>query len=240
MMWDVLINHLEDHATQRVIEEPWRDLDWTREPEVRAGARPLIADEAKTAQFIASKGVVLNTEAQALFLDCVLDQFIAAIILLERRAQGRYDPDERPSQFPKFDGKKITRSASKLSPWQLFGAWVAARPPAASSINRWRRVFIDLERHLVSRNADDISEDDAREWARQLVTSDRKAGTVNDVWLSAARRVFGWAEKERLISSNPFEGPNPCDEADTRSRYHQNRQGKDGSDPRPCYRARFP
>jgi integrase len=65
-------------------------------------------------------------------------------------------------------------------------------------------VFLDLERHFESKNADDISEDDAREWARQLVTNVRKAGTVNDVWLSAARRVFGWAEKERLIDSNPF------------------------------------
>jgi hypothetical protein len=44
-MWDVLIARLEDHAPDWVIEEGWRDLEWTREPDVRAGARPLIADE---------------------------------------------------------------------------------------------------------------------------------------------------------------------------------------------------
>ena len=65
-MWDALIFHLEEHAPDWVIEEGWRDLEWTREPEVRAGVRPLIADECKTAQFLASKGVVLNTEAQTL------------------------------------------------------------------------------------------------------------------------------------------------------------------------------
>jgi hypothetical protein len=82
VIWDVLIHRLEDHAPDWVIEEGWRDLEWTKEPEVRAGVRPLISDEAKTAQFLASKGVVLNTEAQALFLDCVLDEFMAAILLL--------------------------------------------------------------------------------------------------------------------------------------------------------------
>jgi integrase len=206
VMWDVLIARLEDHASDWVTEEGWRDLEWTREPEVRAGVRPLIADEAKTAQFLTSKGVVLSKEAQVLFLDCVLDEFMAAILLLERRANRDYSVDTRLAEFPKFDGRKIAQSTSKLSPWQLFDAWVRARQPAPSSVDRWRGVFLDLERHFESKNADDIGEDDAREWARQLVTNTRNAGTVNDVWLSAARRVFGWAEKERLIGSNPFKG----------------------------------
>ena len=204
MMWGVLIDRLEDHAPDWVIEKGWRDLAWTREPEVRAGIRPLIADEAKTAQFLASKGVVLNPEAQASFLDCVLDEFIAAILLLERRANKDYSPDTRPSEFPKFDGRKIARSTSKTSPWQLFEAWQKARQPAPSGVNRWRVVFLDLERRFGSAN--DVTEDDAREWSRQLVTNDRSARTVNDVWINAARTVFAWAKRERLISSNPFTG----------------------------------
>jgi integrase len=203
VMWDVLIDRLEDHAPQWVIEEGWRDLEWTREPEVRAGIRPLIADECKTAQFLASKGVVLNTEAQALFLDCVLDEFLAAILLLERRAKGDYSVDTRLAEFPKFDGKKIARPTGKTSPWQLFEAWVKAREPAASGVNRWRCVFLDLEQRF--ENAADITGDEAREWSRQLVTTKRKARTVNDVWLTAARTVFAWAREERLITSNPFE-----------------------------------
>jgi integrase len=203
-MWDALIFHLEDHAPDWVIEDGWRDLEWTREPEVRAGVRPLIADEAKTAQFLASKGVILNTEAQAAFLDCVLDEFIAAILLLERRANKDYSHDTRPSEFPKFDGRKVARPTGKTSPWQLFEAWVKARQPAASGVNRWRCVFLDLERRFDS--ATENTEDDARDWSRQLVTITRKARTVNDVWLTAARTVFGWAANERLLGSNPFDG----------------------------------
>ncbi len=79
-----------------------------------------------------------------------------------------------------------------------------ARQPAPSGVNRWRVVFLDLEQRFGS--AGDITEEEAREWSRQLVTSKRGARTVNDVWLSAARTVFGWAERERLIGSNPFKG----------------------------------
>jgi hypothetical protein len=148
--------------------------------------------------------VVLNTEAQALFLDCVLDEFMAAILLLERRANRDYSVDTRLAEFPKFDGKKIARSGSEVSPWQLFEAWVKARKPAASGVNRWRCVFLDLERRFESAN--DITEDDAREWSRQLGTAKRNARTINDVWINAARTVFAWAERERLVGSNPFKG----------------------------------
>jgi hypothetical protein len=203
-MWDALIFHLEDYAPDWVIEDGYRDLEWTREPEVRAGVRPLIADECKTAQFLASKGIVLNTDAQAAFLDCVLDELIGAILLLERRANKDYRPDTRPARFPKFDGRKIARPMGQTSPWQLFEAWVKAKIPAASGVNRWRCVFLDLEQRF--ENADDISEDEARDWSRRLVTAKRKARTVNDVWLTAARTVFAWAREERLITSNPFKG----------------------------------
>jgi integrase len=200
-LWDVLLSQLEEHAPEQVLENAWKDLEWTRQREVRVGIRPVIADEAKTAQFLASKGVVLTNDAQASFLDCVLDEFIAAIIRLERVASGNYEADERPSQFPRFEGGTL-RTKQGTTPWTLFDAWVTARKPASSGVDRWRVVFLDLEKCFGS--ADDISEDAAREWARKLVTPKRCARTVNDVWVTAARTVFAWAVRERLINSNPF------------------------------------
>src|SRR5262249_17300094 len=147
-----------------VRKEPWRNLEWTRDPEVREGIRPLIADEAKTAQFLANKGVVLTTEAQALFLDCVLDEFIVAVLLLERRALGDYSEDDRPAQFPKYNGRAVAHVATGVTPWSLFEAWVKAVQPAPSTVNRWRVVFRDLERRF--NFAADLTEDEAREWAR--------------------------------------------------------------------------
>jgi hypothetical protein len=124
-LWDVLMSLLEEHAPE--LERPWKDLEWTREPEVRAGIRPVIADEAKTAQFLASRGVVLTSEAQALFLDCVLDEFIAAILLLEKRSRGDYSEDERPSQFPKFTARKTVRVTTGMTPWGRQRRWSLRR-----------------------------------------------------------------------------------------------------------------
>jgi integrase len=185
-----------------VIEHGWRNLDWTREPEVLKGIRSQIADEAKTAQFLASKGIVLNGEAHALFLDRVLPEFMAAILRLERLAGGNYEPDDRPSQFPKYDGRTV-RPGNALTPWALFDAWAKASEPAASTVNRWRSVFLDLDKRFA--NAGDITEDEAREWAKKLVTPQRGPRTVNDIWITAARTVFSWAIEERMISTNPFE-----------------------------------
>jgi integrase len=129
---------------------------------------------------------------------------MAAILLLERRANKDYSPDTRPSEFPKFDGRKVVRSSGEISPWQLFVAWVEARQPAASGVTRWRAVFLDLEKRFG--HADAIGEDDARDWSRELVGPKRGARTVNDVWLTAARTVFRWGVQEKLIRSNPFVG----------------------------------
>ena len=201
-LWVALIERLEDHAPEYVTEHGWRDLDWTREPQVLEGIRPQIADEAKTAQFLASKGVVLNSEAQALFLDCVLPEFIAAILRLERVAGGNYEADERPSQFPKYDGRTV-RPGNAVTPWALFGAWATAIQPAASTVDRWRSIFLDLDKRYSS--PDDITEDHAWEWARKLVTPKRAPVTVNDVWITAARTIFDWAVDERMLTKNPFE-----------------------------------
>jgi hypothetical protein len=57
-LWVALVDHREDHAPDEVFEHGWRDLDrWTRLPQVLDGIRAQIADEAKTAQFLASKGM---------------------------------------------------------------------------------------------------------------------------------------------------------------------------------------
>jgi hypothetical protein len=101
---EALGDHLMHHAPDHVVEQGWRELDWMREPEVLEGIRPQVADEAKTAQFLAAKALVLSNDVQAMFLDRVLPEFMNAILLLERRAGGDYGADERPALFPKFEG----------------------------------------------------------------------------------------------------------------------------------------
>jgi hypothetical protein len=90
------------------------------------------------------------------------------------------------------------------TPWTLFEQWVSAKQPNASTVNRWRSVFIELEKRFEGRSLSSVTHDDAQTWAEGLVTKKRTARTVNDVWCSAARTVFTWAVKTRKIASNPF------------------------------------
>jgi integrase len=182
--------------------------EWRHEPQVREGMRPLIADEAKTAQFLATQGLALSSEAQSLFLDCVLDEFEKAVLVLERRARNKYDTDDHTASFPKFelDRPSVRAGVDFLG---LFEAYVKERKPAPSTVIRWRGVFENLNVHFKDRDPSSITGDEAFAWAEQLVTEDRSPDTVIDVWCSAARRVFNWAVSRRKVGSNPFKFDTP-------------------------------
>ena len=184
------------------------DLDhWIREPEVREGIRPVMAKEAKAEQFLVSRGLSLTQDAYNLFLDRVLELYIRGVSLLERRANRDYSTDEVLQELPaaSFDRPKPKpKNESDATPWLLFEQWIAAAKPANSTINRWRAVFVDLEKFFKGAPASTIGPDDALAWAEQLVDDKRTAITVNGVWTNAARRVFAWAVERRKLISNPF------------------------------------
>jgi integrase len=183
---------------------------WERDPEVRAHVRSFIAEHGGAAQFLASRGIALTSAAQTLFLDCVADNILMAFRLLERRAQGDYSPDELPATFPPFTLPRQNTNAAQPStngspsPWKLFEAWAAARQPAASTVDRWRAVFLDLESTFAGPKAQPLTEDTAQAWAKSKITEDRSALTVREIWVSAAHTVFSWARSERRVRSNPF------------------------------------
>jgi hypothetical protein len=98
-------------------------------------------------------------------------------------------------------GKPIARvTKAGAGPWQLFEAWATAVQAAPSTISRWRSIFQSLENLFGDRT---ISEDDARQWARGLVSDKRTAVTVK-VWINAARTVYTHAVDQQLAASNPF------------------------------------
>ena len=196
LAFDELVQEIQDLLDPETIERGNLET-WLREPHVLAGIRPMVADGARSAQFLASTGNVLTPEARDLFLDCVAVDYIEALDLLIRRAKGDYSPDPRPRQFPKF-----TRAKDVVHPWSLFEQWVAARQPAASTVLRWRIVLLALDAKFPDANA--ITEDQAHHWIRSLVGGGRSARTVRDTWLAASSRIFRYGVDEKLIRKNPF------------------------------------
>lgn len=199
--WNVLRPHApEEYEINPSADKKW---EWARKPEVRAGVRPLIAQEARVASFLASEGIVLNSDAYALFVDAVSDNLPQALWLLERRARGDYSPDDTPDSFPAFTPNRVYK-AQGLDCWQLFEVFVAASQLAPRTVTRWRAVFLKLRADFPDKPASTISEDEARVWITNLVSSGRGAATVSSVWIPASRRVFSWAKRNKHIHKNPF------------------------------------
>jgi hypothetical protein len=98
-------NGLRPHAPDDYEEDPRadRNWDWAKAPEVRDSVRPLIAEEARVATFLASEGIVLNAEALKSFVDAVSDNLLNAFDLLERRAACDYSYDATPETLPPFN-----------------------------------------------------------------------------------------------------------------------------------------
>jgi hypothetical protein len=137
--------------------------------------------------------MALNATAYALFVDAVSDNLLLAISVLERRANGDYSRDDTPDRFPRFtDGP--TRGTG-VSCWELFEAFVKATKPADKTVQRWRAVFLEMQREFAEVGAEGITEDKARAWVHGLISAGRSALTVREIWLSASRRVFRWGHR---------------------------------------------
>lgn len=171
-------------------------------PVVRRLVRAELASSGYVPVFLAERGVVLSPEAMDRFLDATEDEFIAALAALRRRTGGDYKRDKRVERFPEF---KLAKT-SGLTCWGLFEAWVKERKPGASTVNRWRSVFLNLQARFGDRDIATITEDEAREWKDTLLTPERSPQVANEDWLRAARVAFGWAKDNKKVSTNPFEG----------------------------------
>jgi integrase len=200
-LWNVLRPHAPDEYEENPAAD--RSWEWAKEPEVREATRPQVAELARVATFLASEGVALNNEAYARFVDAVADNLYPAIALLERRAVGDYSPDTTPESFPPFT-EGPAGSASGISCWALFEAFVKATKPADNTVQRWRAVFLEMQRQFADVGGNGITEDAARSWVRGLVSEERSALTVREVWLSASRRVFSWGLEHKHVHRNPF------------------------------------
>jgi integrase len=200
-VWNVLYPHAPNEYHENTNADP--NWTWAKEPEVREAIRPHVAELARVVTFLASEGVALNEEGYARFVDAVADNLCPAIALLERRANGDYSPDPTPESFPPFVNGPVGQTTG-VSCWALFQDFVKATRPADSTVQRWRSVFLEMQRAFADVGANGITEDAARTWVRGLVTKERSPSTVREVWLTASRRVFAWGLEHKHVRVNPF------------------------------------
>ena len=170
---------------------------------MRDAVRPVIAELARVASFLSGAGIPLDDNAYKLFTNAASDLLFGAFCVLERRANGDFTPDETPNQFPVFNDGAAKR-VEGLSCWALFEAWVKAAKRADSTVRRWRGVFLKMEANFPHTAAGALSNRDAKAWIESLISEERTAFTVGNVWLPVAKSVFTWGVEQELFSSNPF------------------------------------
>jgi integrase len=204
--WQLFVDRLYDEISQGAYDhgnpdDPHWNLTRAFEDhwEAREPARAMAADWAETSQFLHAKRTTLNATSKDLFLDYVCRDLWHALHVLIKRGTGDWSEDPRPKQFPKYEAT----GDPKLTPWSLFQRWQAASKPARGTVERWRSVFLKLEEDFPA-GTSTITPEEAQDWCHGLAGPGRSPETVNNVWISAARRVFGWGYKQKLLSRNPF------------------------------------
>lgn len=94
-----------------------------------------------------------------------------------------------------------------MSVWEAFEGWHNERKPAPSTVNRWRGVFLDLDSFHNGKDVALLTDADAVRWKDKLMASGNLSGrTANEVYITAANRIFGWVKSQKKIAANPFEG----------------------------------
>jgi hypothetical protein len=210
---DVIFETYTRAVESGYVADDERDLrpndDTPRKPKHAARVRAVVAAYSDIDAFLLSEGVKLNETDRCDLIDTLEVDFVGALGILRRRAEGDFSPDHRSTRFPiEVDASRHAKGCTLagMNAWQAFEAWVAERKPAASTINRWRAVFEALNAVHDGKDVALFTGEDAVAWKNTLVSEMRGTRTVNEIWLSAARRVFGWVKSEKKITENPFDG----------------------------------
>lgn len=206
-VWDHHYERYEDAVSAFGGLDEHGEDDKPRSPRHTAKVRAIVLELSRLPTFLADEGVSLSHEAHDQLVDTLELDLVAAMALLRRRAGGDYRPDTHREKFPQ--AVPIVSANAKLTGWNVwdaFEAWVKERKPQHSTINRWRGVFDHLNKYVDGRDVALITDEDAVAWKDKLMSGNVSGRTVNEVWLTAARRVLNWVKDQKKITDNPFDG----------------------------------
>ena len=158
-----------------------------------------IARATQADQWLMDHGYPLTRPSRDAFLDALAPRYADALMLLIKRAKGDFSRDPIAETFPTLGPIK---TGTELSIRAVFNQWNEATKPAAGTISRWQGVIDVAEKRWP--NLRRVTDADAREWVKGLVTNDRGAHTVNATWRTALKTLCNWAIDQGLLTNNPF------------------------------------
>lgn len=126
--WDTALSLFADASFRFVPSDLPPDeidefIDGDEQTQAHLGA--IACDWGRVSQFLADKGIVLSAGARQRLAAAIVTEYVAAVTLLRKRANGDYTRDQRPGRFPVApEGRP-----AGMTCWQLFEAWVKERNP---------------------------------------------------------------------------------------------------------------
>ena len=100
------------------------------------------------------------------------------------------------------------RRSKPVSIMSLFDAYAAEAKPAPATIKAWRGCLQSLIDHLGHDDASKVVKSDVVGWKDALLAPQsgklgRSHSTISKKYLAAAKTVFGWAERNDKLATNP-------------------------------------
>jgi integrase len=136
-----------------------------------------------------------------------------------RKAELDWEDQPRPTHrifAPEmFERDRQNASLPKRSPvpiMEVFEGYKGEQEPTPKTIKKWKVALRSLIEYLGHDDASRVTTDDIIQWKNALLAPaedgqrQRGQATVRNGYIGAVKPVFGWAEKNKLITSNPVAG----------------------------------
>lgn len=162
---------------------------------------PLEARFGQLVDWVLSReGLLIDLETREKLLALVETASTDAAWQLKRNASGDYTPDPKALRFPKLNQK------ASLSLDHIVDRWRKETAPSASTVSSWKKPLAKAKEHFGTKahNVSTIRAEDVVAWKDALLDSREIASrTINSTYLGALNAWLNFAERNRLIETNP-------------------------------------
>lgn len=203
--WAMLFEQLRD-LDRFGVGHPDEPDEYDRTPATQERVNGFLATQGRLEEFLAGEGVKLSSSSHGVFYEALEAEFVAALRLFSRRAEGDYGRDRWSERHPEWRPDRHAAVSLACSLTNIFDGWARETEPASKTLYSFRRIKDQLAAHLGHEDASRITTEDLLGWKDKLVADGKSKKTIRDAQLAPIRALLGWAVKNKRLSQNPATG----------------------------------
>lgn len=211
-MRDVLPKELRRHEHEDIVQEQEQAREGTLRA-MRSRRSPPQLNTTWIAEHLAAKHGWIVSEDDTYLVRAVARAELAWADTV--KAEVVFEDRPTPTGFlaPELYRKDVERDQRfpqhrPISIMSLFEAYAAEAKPSPATLKAWRTCLRSLIDHLGHDDASKVAKSDVVAWKDALLVPEdgdpgRSHTTISKKYLAAAKTVFGWAERNDKIATNP-------------------------------------